>query len=95
MKFDTPATTNPIDRLTIVGIDLRDPTQVVALTEEVASGGPLDILINNAGILRDGLLVRAVHDDGPAARAGIERGDLLVAMSSRPIARILKPRRML
>ena len=37
-----------IDRLTIVGIDLRDPTQVVALTEEVASGGPLDILINNA-----------------------------------------------
>jgi serine protease Do len=27
---------------------------------------------------RDGLLVRAVRDDGPAAKAGIERGDLLV-----------------
>ncbi|WP_460741207.1 SDR family NAD(P)-dependent oxidoreductase [Mariniluteicoccus endophyticus] len=37
-----------IDRLTIVGIDLRDPAQVVALTDEVASRGPLDILINNA-----------------------------------------------
>ena len=28
---------------------------------------------------RDGLLVRAVDDDGPAAGAGIERGDLIVA----------------
>ena len=37
-----------IDRLTIIGIDLRDPTQVVALTDEVAAAGPLDILINNA-----------------------------------------------
>ena len=37
-----------LGRLTIVGIDLRDPTQVVALADEVAAGGPLDILINNA-----------------------------------------------
>ena len=37
-----------IARLRIVGIDLRDPTQVVALAEEVAAAGPLDILINNA-----------------------------------------------
>nr|WP_234994334.1 SDR family NAD(P)-dependent oxidoreductase [Kytococcus aerolatus] len=37
-----------IDRLTIVGIDLRDPSQVVALARDVAAGGPLDILINNA-----------------------------------------------
>ncbi|MDO5503522.1 MAG: SDR family NAD(P)-dependent oxidoreductase [Actinomycetia bacterium] len=37
-----------LDRLTIVGIDLRDPTQVVALADEVAAAGPLDILINNA-----------------------------------------------
>jgi serine protease Do len=28
---------------------------------------------------RDGLLVRAVEDDGPAAAAGIERGDLIVS----------------
>ncbi|SDE03832.1 SDR family NAD(P)-dependent oxidoreductase [Streptomyces prasinopilosus] len=37
-----------IDRLKIVGIDLRDPAQVVALADSVAAAGPLDILINNA-----------------------------------------------
>ncbi len=37
-----------IDRLKIVGIDLRDPTQVVSLADDVAASGPLDILINNA-----------------------------------------------
>ncbi|GLF92769.1 SDR family NAD(P)-dependent oxidoreductase [Streptomyces yaizuensis] len=37
-----------IHRLKIVGIDLRDPAQVVALTDAVAAEGPLDILINNA-----------------------------------------------
>ena len=35
-------------RLRVVGIDLRDPAQVVALADDVASRGPLDILINNA-----------------------------------------------
>ena len=37
-----------LHRLRIVGIDLRDPAQVVALADEVAAAGPLDILINNA-----------------------------------------------
>ena len=37
-----------IHRLLIVGIDLRDPAQVVALADSVAAQGPLDILINNA-----------------------------------------------
>ncbi|MDX3093382.1 SDR family NAD(P)-dependent oxidoreductase [Streptomyces sp. ME19-03-3] len=37
-----------IGRLRIVGIDLRDPAQVVALADSVAAQGPLDILINNA-----------------------------------------------
>ena len=37
-----------IDRLRIVGVDLRDPGQVIALAAEVAAQGPLDILINNA-----------------------------------------------
>jgi len=37
-----------IDRLKVVGVDLRDPTQVVALADEVAAAGPLDILVNNA-----------------------------------------------
>ncbi|UFS60783.1 SDR family NAD(P)-dependent oxidoreductase [Subtercola endophyticus] len=35
-------------RLRIVGIDLRDPAQVIGLAETVAEAGPLDILINNA-----------------------------------------------
>ena len=37
-----------LDRLHVVGIDLRDPAQVVALADQVAAQGPLDILINNA-----------------------------------------------
>ncbi|RMB85853.1 SDR family NAD(P)-dependent oxidoreductase [Streptomyces shenzhenensis] len=37
-----------IHRLKIVGIDLRDPAQVVALADSVTAAGPLDILINNA-----------------------------------------------
>ncbi|MGY0498849.1 SDR family NAD(P)-dependent oxidoreductase [Nocardia sp. FBN12] len=37
-----------LHRLRIVGIDLRDPAQVVALADDVAAQGPLDILINNA-----------------------------------------------
>lgn len=37
-----------LHRLRIVGIDLRDPAQVVGLADAVAQAGPLDILINNA-----------------------------------------------
>jgi len=37
-----------LERLHVVGIDLRDPAQVIALSESVAERGPLDILINNA-----------------------------------------------
>ncbi|MGC5020148.1 SDR family NAD(P)-dependent oxidoreductase [Micromonospora sp. DT47] len=37
-----------LHRLRIVGIDLRDPAQVMALADSVSAQGPLDILINNA-----------------------------------------------
>ena len=37
---------------------------------------------------RDGLLVRAVLEDSPAHRAGIQRGDLLVAAGDRPLATV-------
>lgn len=37
-----------MSRLKVVGIDLRDPAQVIGLADEVAASGPLDILINNA-----------------------------------------------
>jgi serine protease Do len=37
---------------------------------------------------RDGLLVREVQADGPAAAAGVEPGDLIVAAAGRPVAAI-------
>ncbi len=37
---------------------------------------------------RAGVLVRAVEDDSPAARAGIERGDLIVAAGGHEIERM-------
>jgi NAD(P)-dependent dehydrogenase (short-subunit alcohol dehydrogenase family) len=43
-----PDSGNWLHRLRVVGIDLRDPAQVIALAESVAAAGPLDILINNA-----------------------------------------------
>jgi NAD(P)-dependent dehydrogenase (short-subunit alcohol dehydrogenase family) len=43
-----PDSADWLHRLRIVGIDLRDPAQVVALADSVSEQGPLDILINNA-----------------------------------------------
>ncbi|MDQ3628690.1 MAG: SDR family NAD(P)-dependent oxidoreductase, partial [Actinomycetota bacterium] len=44
----TPDSADWLHRLRIVGIDLRNPGQVVALAESVAALGPLDVLVNNA-----------------------------------------------
>jgi NAD(P)-dependent dehydrogenase (short-subunit alcohol dehydrogenase family) len=43
-----PDSADWMHRLRVVGIDLRDPAQVIALADSVAAAGPLDILINNA-----------------------------------------------
>ena len=43
-----PDSADWLHRLHIVGVDLRDPAQVLALADAVASCGHLDILINNA-----------------------------------------------
>jgi NAD(P)-dependent dehydrogenase (short-subunit alcohol dehydrogenase family) len=43
-----PDSADWLGRLSIVGIDLRQVGQVVALADAVAADGPLDILINNA-----------------------------------------------
>jgi NAD(P)-dependent dehydrogenase (short-subunit alcohol dehydrogenase family) len=43
-----PDSSDWLHRLRVVGIDLRDPAQVVALADSVAAHGPLDILVNNA-----------------------------------------------
>src|SRR5215207_7098715 len=37
-----------LDRLRVIGLDLRDPAQVIGLADEVAAQGPLDIVVNNA-----------------------------------------------
>jgi len=37
---------------------------------------------------RDGILVRAVEDGGPAAAAGIGQGDLIVAVAGTPVATV-------
>jgi serine protease Do len=37
---------------------------------------------------RDGVLVRAVEPESPADRAGIERGDLIVAAGGQPVERV-------
>ena len=43
-----PDSADWLHRLHIVGIDLRDPAQVIELADAVAAAGPLDILVNNA-----------------------------------------------
>jgi NAD(P)-dependent dehydrogenase (short-subunit alcohol dehydrogenase family) len=45
---ELPDSADWLHRLRVVGLDLRDPSQVIALADEVASHGALDILINNA-----------------------------------------------
>src|SRR5215217_3453073 len=37
---------------------------------------------------RDGLLVRGVEENGPAAKAGVERGDLLVGVDGTPLSSV-------
>jgi NAD(P)-dependent dehydrogenase (short-subunit alcohol dehydrogenase family) len=59
-----------LHRLRVVGIDLRDPAQVVALADSVAAQGPLDILVNNAA-----QTVRR-SPDAYAALVGAEREPL-------------------
>jgi NAD(P)-dependent dehydrogenase (short-subunit alcohol dehydrogenase family) len=67
-----PDSADWLHRLRVIGVDLRDPAQVVALADTVAEAGPLDILINNAAqtVRRSSgsyaLLVEAESDPLPA-----------------------------
>ena len=56
------------DRAVVVPCDLGDPAAVDALVgaAEAAAGAPLDILVANAGITRDGLLLRMKDEDWAA-----------------------------
>ncbi|MGL5406537.1 MAG: SDR family NAD(P)-dependent oxidoreductase [Propionibacteriaceae bacterium] len=75
-----PDASDWINRLTIVGIDLRDPTQVVSLADEIASRGSLDILINNAAqtVRRSpGAYSHLVEGEQTALPAGISLPEIL------------------
>ncbi|MGD9987718.1 SDR family NAD(P)-dependent oxidoreductase [Pseudonocardia sp.] len=67
-----PDSADWLHRLRIVGIDLRDPAQVVRLADDVAARGHLDVLINNAAqtVRRSpgsySALVAAEHEALPA-----------------------------
>jgi NAD(P)-dependent dehydrogenase (short-subunit alcohol dehydrogenase family) len=69
-----------LERLEIIGVDLRQPGQVVALADTVAASGPLDILINNAAqtVRRSpdayALLVAGETEALPAAPPVLELG---------------------
>ena len=89
-----------LDRLDIVGIDLRDPAQVIALADTVAARGPLDILINNAAqtVRRSpgayALLAEAEAaplPDGPLPRDALARARAATATRPRPRARRRPP----
>ncbi|XAS62552.1 SDR family NAD(P)-dependent oxidoreductase [Micrococcaceae bacterium Sec5.8] len=73
-----------LHRLRIVGIDLRDPSQVMALTDSLDAAGPLDIIINNAAqtVRRSGNaykpLVDAEDEPLPAALEPANGGPELV-----------------
>jgi 3-oxoacyl-[acyl-carrier protein] reductase len=59
------------ERAPMVVCDLADPTAVDALVgaAEAAAGSSLDILVANAGITRDGLLLRMKDEDWAAVMA--------------------------
>ena len=74
-----------LHRLHVVGLDLRDPAQVVALAESVLARGHLDVLINNAAqtVRRSresyAHLVAAEHaaeNDAAALASGVDLTDL-------------------
>ncbi|GAA3582384.1 SDR family NAD(P)-dependent oxidoreductase [Klugiella xanthotipulae] len=57
-----------LHRFKVVGIDLRDPAQVMSLADAVAADGPLDILINNAAQT----VKRSPRSYAPLAEAELE-----------------------
>ncbi len=50
-------------RVSGIGLDLRDPDSVARGVAAARADGSLEVLVNNAGISRDGLLARQSADD--------------------------------
>jgi NAD(P)-dependent dehydrogenase (short-subunit alcohol dehydrogenase family) len=68
-----------LHRLRVVGIDLRDPAQVLGLAESVAEAGPLDILINNCGVSSTQRLLDVTEEDFSYVMDTNLRGSFFVA----------------
>ena len=87
-----PDSADWLHRLRVVGIDLRDPAQVVALADAVAEQGPLDILINNAAqtVRRSPGSYAALVEAERSTPAGTRRRDHVRPRQRRPPGR---PRR--
>lgn len=67
----------------IIGFDIADSDQVQsAIKEIVADSGSIDILINNAGITRDGLIARMKESDWDAVLATNLKGTFLCAKAA-------------
>ena len=55
---------NPGDKLETKALDVTDSDGLTAMVEEIADKhGRIDVLVNNAGITRDGLLMRMTDED--------------------------------
>src|SRR5262245_34740024 len=66
-------------------VDVSDPESVEAAVARVmAAHGRIDVLINNAGILRDGLLVK-VKDGEVVKKLSPEQFDAVIAVNLRGV----------
>ena len=56
------------ERVSVLTCNLSDRDAVAGLADQAveAAGGPIDVLVNNAGITRDGLMMRMKDDDWDA-----------------------------
>jgi serine protease Do len=81
VAVDTVALANEIERLSRGEAPTRRRLGVAVAPPHVARRLRRSVGLPDA----TGILVRAVEDDSPAARAGLERGDLLVELNGKPL----------
>jgi len=75
----------PADKLHCRPLDVTDSAGFAALIDELAEKfGHIDVLVNNAGITRDQLLLRMSDEDWPASAASR-------AIVDRPTMPLLRP----